>query len=93
MRHPAPEPPEETGVRDGLAYALFVPKKSPAGGVVVLHGPDSRREKHLDFGRACRSTGPASPPHISSSSNDAAIPQSRHFGLASANPGARMRLQ
>lgn len=50
-------PPDEEGVRDGLAYALFVPPGSPSGGVVVIHGADSRKENHYDWGRECRGAG------------------------------------
>src|ERR671932_374585 len=39
--HPVPEPPE-LGTRDGLAYALFLPKEPPRAGILVLlheHAP------------------------------------------------------
>jgi uncharacterized protein len=51
------EPPAELGVRDGLAYALFVPDGEPIGGVVVLHGAGSQKENHFDFARECRAAG------------------------------------
>jgi pimeloyl-ACP methyl ester carboxylesterase len=51
------EPPADTGVRDGLSYALFVPAGTPAGGVVVLHGAGSQKENHYDFARECRAAG------------------------------------
>jgi uncharacterized protein len=51
------DPPAEQGVRDGLAYALFVPDGTPAGGVAVLHGAGSQKENHYDFARACRAAG------------------------------------
>ncbi len=53
---PTQEPPE-LGVRDGLAYARFVPPGSRAGGVVILHGAGSQKENHLDFARACAAAG------------------------------------
>jgi pimeloyl-ACP methyl ester carboxylesterase len=52
-----PEPAPDLGSRDGLAYALFRPEGSPAGGVVILHGADSAKENHFDFARACRAAG------------------------------------
>ena len=57
MRHPTPDPPQETGTRDGLAYALFAPPGAPRGGVVVLHGAGSRKENHFGFARAARAVG------------------------------------
>ena len=52
------EPPAEPGVRDGLAYALFLPRRgAAAGGVVILHGAGSQKENHFDFARACRAAG------------------------------------
>jgi pimeloyl-ACP methyl ester carboxylesterase len=51
------EPPAELGVRDGLAYALFLPQDEPVGGVVILHGAGSCKESHFDFGRALRAAG------------------------------------
>jgi uncharacterized protein len=51
------DPPAEIAVRDGLAYALFLPAGAPAGGVVVLHGAGSCKEAHYDFARHCRARG------------------------------------
>ena len=51
------QPPAELGARDGLAYALFVPERAPAGGVVILHGAASAKENHFDFARTCRDAG------------------------------------
>jgi uncharacterized protein len=48
------DPPADTGVHDGLAYALFLPRDAPLGGVVIVHGADSTKESHFDFARACR---------------------------------------
>ena len=56
MKHVPPAPPE-LGIRDGLAYALFLPEDEPAAGVVVLHGASSAKESHFDFGRLCRASG------------------------------------
>lgn len=50
-------PPDEEGVRDGLHYALFLPDRPSGGGVVVIHGADSRKENHYDWGRECRGAG------------------------------------
>ena len=57
MRAVHTEPPADTGERDGLSYALFLPAEAPAGGVVVLHGAGSQKENHFDFARACRAAG------------------------------------
>ena len=57
MRAVHTEPPADTGERDGLSYALFLPAKTPAGGVVVIHGAGSQKENHFDFARACRAAG------------------------------------
>jgi len=58
MRHPTPTPPE-LGIKDGLAYALFLPEGEPDVGVVVLHGGGSSKESHFDFARGCRADGMA----------------------------------
>ena len=50
-------PHVEPGVRDGLAYVLLRPAGRAAGGVVTLHGADSRKENHLDFAEACVAAG------------------------------------
>lgn len=50
-------PPDEEGVHDGLHYALFSPSGTARGGVVVIHGADSRKENHYDWGRECRASG------------------------------------
>src|SRR4051795_9522461 len=57
MRTVHTEPPAEQGVRDGLAYALFLPDGEPSGGVVVIHGAGSEKENHFDFARECRAAG------------------------------------
>jgi alpha-beta hydrolase superfamily lysophospholipase len=56
MKHAPPAPPE-LGVRDGLAYALFLPEGASEAGVVILHGAGSAKESHFDFARGCRSDG------------------------------------
>jgi uncharacterized protein len=58
MKHAPPAPPE-LGVRDGLAYALFLPDGEPEAGVVILHGAGSAKESHFDFARGCRADGMA----------------------------------
>src|SRR3954451_20870804 len=56
MKHPLPNRPE-LGVRDGLAYALFLPDDEPRAGVVILHGAGSAKESHFDFARTARERG------------------------------------
>lgn len=51
------DPPDESGRREGLAYALFRPPGEPRGGVVILHGAGSQKESHYDFARRCRAHG------------------------------------
>lgn len=57
MRSVDIQPPEDAGVRDGLAYGLFLPAGEVLGGVIVLHGAGSVKESHYDFCRLCRSGG------------------------------------
>jgi pimeloyl-ACP methyl ester carboxylesterase len=57
MRTVKVEPPAEIGVHGGLAFALFLPAITPLASVVVLHGANSCKESHFDFGRACRADG------------------------------------
>jgi pimeloyl-ACP methyl ester carboxylesterase len=61
MRTVRAEPPVESGVTEGLAWARFAPPDgaaaAPSGGVVVLHGADSVKENHFDFARACAASG------------------------------------
>jgi alpha-beta hydrolase superfamily lysophospholipase len=45
------------GSRDGLSYSLWLPKHTPPGGVVVLHGAGSCKENHHDFARAALGAG------------------------------------
>jgi fermentation-respiration switch protein FrsA (DUF1100 family) len=58
MKHASPAPPE-LGTRDGLSYALFLPKRPAHVGVVILHGAGSAKESHFDFARGCRVEGMA----------------------------------
>jgi pimeloyl-ACP methyl ester carboxylesterase len=57
MRTVKLEPPAEIGVHEGLSFALFLPAGEPPASVVVLHGANSSKESHYDFGRACRADG------------------------------------
>lgn len=57
MRTARTQPPVETGVTDGLAWLRYAPEGPPAGGVVIVHGADSRKENHADFARACAAGG------------------------------------
>src|SRR3954471_19855862 len=60
MRTVRAEPPAENGRKAGLGWARFGPDGSDrpaAGGVVILHGADSRKESHFDFARACAAGG------------------------------------
>jgi alpha-beta hydrolase superfamily lysophospholipase len=50
-------PPDDEGVVDGLAYTLWRPAGDIAGGVVVLHGAGSSKERHHPFARACKAAG------------------------------------
>jgi pimeloyl-ACP methyl ester carboxylesterase len=54
---PTPAGPAERGVHDGLAYTLWLPKKPPWGGMVVIHGAQSQKENHHDMARAARDAG------------------------------------
>jgi pimeloyl-ACP methyl ester carboxylesterase len=45
------------GSHDGLAYVLVESGAQPRGGVVILHGAGSRKERHLDFARLCANAG------------------------------------
>ena len=53
------ELPTETGLHDGLAYSLWLPRTPAPGGVVVLHGAGSCKENHHDFARAAIGSGVA----------------------------------
>src|SRR5215475_534883 len=57
MRTVKVEPPAEIGVHEGLSFALFLPATEPSATVVVLHGANTSKESHFDFGRACRADG------------------------------------
>jgi uncharacterized protein len=51
------QPPPEGGVHDGLAWNLFAPAGPPSGGLLLLHGADSRKENHHDVARAAAGGG------------------------------------
>ena len=57
MRAVNVEPPQETGLHEGLSYALFLPAGEPKGSLVILHGAGSSKESHFDFARRARSAG------------------------------------
>ena len=57
MRTVKVEPPAEIGVHEGISFALFLPASEPLATVVVLHGANTSKESHFDFGRACRADG------------------------------------
>ena len=57
MRYRTPAPPARVASVDGLAYSLWVPEGPPEGGVVIIHGADSRKESHHDFARLARDAG------------------------------------
>ncbi len=59
MRAVHVEPPTELGIRDGLAYARFLPEGGSAGGVVMLHGAGSQKENQFDIARMLRAGGVA----------------------------------
>jgi pimeloyl-ACP methyl ester carboxylesterase len=53
-----PVRPSQTGVEDGLSYALWLPAQSePDGGIVIVHGAGSSKESHYDFARAALAQG------------------------------------
>ncbi len=47
----------QTGVEDGLAYALWRPSTPPVAGVLIVHGAGSAKESHYDFARAAIALG------------------------------------
>jgi alpha-beta hydrolase superfamily lysophospholipase len=53
--------PTEVAQHDGLSYSLWIPHGDPPrGGVVLLHGANSCKERHHDFARALLPAGFAS---------------------------------
>jgi len=57
MRYRPPASPARVASVDGLAYSLWLPDGEPEGGVVIIHGADSRKESHHDFARLVRDAG------------------------------------
>lgn len=58
MEYAQPQPPDESGRLDGIAYDLWLPLESePSPAVLVFHGAGSRRANHADFARAAVSHG------------------------------------
>ena len=53
----SPPGPDLVDEHRGLAYALFEPRGERRGGVVILHGADSNKERHFEFARAARAWG------------------------------------
>ena len=53
----SPPGPDVVAEHRGLAYALFEPRGERRGGVVILHGADSNKERHFEFARAARAWG------------------------------------
>lgn len=47
----------ETGIEDGLAYALWRPSRPAVAGVLIVHGAGSAKESHYDFARAAIALG------------------------------------
>jgi alpha-beta hydrolase superfamily lysophospholipase len=53
--------PTEINTRGGLAYALWLPERTPPrGAVVILHGAGSCKESHYDYARVLLAAGFAS---------------------------------
>jgi uncharacterized protein len=53
MEYAVPQPPDDEGRIDGIAYELFLPvSDDPVPAVVILHGAGSRKENHVDFARS-----------------------------------------
>jgi len=52
-----PDPPDELGTCNGLAYALYTPPGEARGGIVVVHGAGSAKESHYAFARHARRVG------------------------------------
>jgi alpha-beta hydrolase superfamily lysophospholipase len=58
MEYAVPQPPNEAGALDGIAYHLWLPVgPGPHPAVVVLHGAGSQKENHADFARAAINHG------------------------------------
>jgi uncharacterized protein len=58
MEYSAPQPPDESGQLDGIAYNLWLPAgKGPFPAVIVFHGAGSQKENHADYARAALANG------------------------------------
>ena len=58
MDYSPPQPPNESGRIDGIAYHLWAPPgEDPAPAVIVFHGAGSQKENHADFARAALAHG------------------------------------
>lgn len=58
LRLPTPDAPHDRGVHEGRAYWLWLPRSEPPWpGMVIVHGADSTKESHADFGRFCAGHG------------------------------------
>jgi alpha-beta hydrolase superfamily lysophospholipase len=58
MEYSAPQPPNESGRLDGIAYNLWLPSgKGPCPAVIVFHGAGSQKENHADYARAAVANG------------------------------------
>ena len=56
VRRASLDPPDDFGVQGGIAYTRWLPPE-PRGGVLVIHGAGSSKERHHPFARACRVSG------------------------------------
>ena len=54
---PTPDPPEEIGSVDGLAYTRWAPAGEPWAGVLIIAGAGSHKESHHDYARLLRDSG------------------------------------
>jgi uncharacterized protein len=83
--------PDDLGVHEGLAYAVFRPAEPALGTVLVMHGAGSSKEHHYDFARVLRGAGMtavafdqrghgASPGALDGRMVEDAVEMARHFG-------------
>jgi alpha-beta hydrolase superfamily lysophospholipase len=58
MEYALPQPPDESGRLDGIAYDLWLPLGAdPSPAVLIFHGAGSQKANHVDFARAATSHG------------------------------------